>query len=27
MLGFLVVAVGVFILGHQLQRYSGHGPS
>jgi hypothetical protein len=26
MLGFLVVAVGVFVLGHQLQRYSGNGP-
>jgi hypothetical protein len=25
MLAFLVVSMGVFILGHQLQRYSGGG--
>jgi hypothetical protein len=27
MLGFLVVAVGVFMIGHQLQRFSGSGRS
>jgi hypothetical protein len=27
MLGFLVVAVCVFLIGHQLQRFSGGGPS
>jgi hypothetical protein len=25
MLGFLVVAVGIFLIGHQLQRFSGGG--
>jgi hypothetical protein len=27
MLGFLVVAVGVFVIGHHLQRYSGSNRS
>ena len=27
MLGFLVVSMGAFALGHQLQRYSGGGHS
>jgi hypothetical protein len=27
MLGFLVVSVGIFVLGHQLQRFSGKGQS
>jgi hypothetical protein len=27
MLGFLVVSVGIFAIGHQLQRFSGGGPS
>lgn len=27
MLGFLVVAMGVFGMGHLLQRYSGGGPA
>jgi hypothetical protein len=27
MLGFLAVSVGIFVLGHQLQRYTGKGQS
>ena len=27
MLGFLIVSIGLFMLGHLLQRYSGGGPS
>jgi hypothetical protein len=27
MLGFLVVSVGVFLIGHQIQRFSGGGPT
>ena len=27
MLGFLIVSVGVFMLGHLLQRYTGGGQS